>query len=70
MATSDPVYVITATYNERENVAELHQRLRSAVPEAHLVVVDDNSPDGTAAAVAELRESDERVHLIERPGNG
>jgi dolichol-phosphate mannosyltransferase len=68
MLTSDPVYVITATYNERENVAELRQRLRSAVPEAHLVVVDDNSPDGTAAAVAELREGDERVHLIERPG--
>lgn len=68
MPGSDPVYVITATYNERENVAELHKRLRAAMPGAHLVVVDDNSPDGTADAVRELAQSDTGVHLIARPG--
>jgi len=62
------VYVVTATYNERENVSALHARLREALPDAHLVVVDDNSPDGTGDAVRELTSNDERVHLIARPG--
>jgi dolichol-phosphate mannosyltransferase len=62
------VLVVTATYNERANVAEFHRRLREAVPSAHLVVVDDNSPDGTAEAVQALAEEDPRVSLISRPG--
>jgi dolichol-phosphate mannosyltransferase len=68
MADQAAIYVITATYNERDNIAPLHQGLRAALPEAHLVVVDDNSPDGTVEAVRELQAHDPRVHLLERPG--
>jgi len=67
MSDPSPVYVVTATYNERENVQELHRRLREVLAEAHLVVVDDNSPDGTGEAVRELTATDDRVHLIARP---
>ncbi len=64
----DAVYVVTATYNERESIPQLCARLREMLPDAHLVVVDDNSPDGTGDAVRELAARDECVHLIARPG--
>src|SRR5690348_10176923 len=43
------VLVVVPTYQEAENVAELLRRLRAAVPAADVLVVDDSSPDGTAA---------------------
>ena len=66
--TPEPVYVVTATYNERENIAGLYERLRAALPEAHLVVVDDASPDGTGEAVAGIAADDSRIHLLVRAG--
>ena len=41
------VLVVVPTYNERDNLEVIAERLRTAVPDAHLLVVDDNSPDGT-----------------------
>ena len=62
--------VILPTYNERENIIELIDALHTIlVPEAfeyELVVVDDDSPDGTAAAVREKFGADERVALFVR----
>ena len=58
--------VVIPTYNEAENIEEVVGRTRSAVPEAHVLVVDDNSPDGTAAIVEGL--DDDHVHLLGRPG--
>lgn len=46
--------VVTPTYNERENLEEFVARLRESAPGAHLLVVDDNSPDGTGALADEL----------------
>lgn len=57
MADAPPrITVVLPTYNERENLAPLAQRLFTALDprEAELLVVDDDSPDGTAAAAAEL----------------
>ena len=48
------VLVIVPTYNERENLELIAGRLHAAVPEAHLLVVDDNSPDGTGEIADEL----------------
>ena len=62
------VYAVTATYNEAANLRELHRRLRAAVPEAHWVVVDDSSPDGTADVGRDLVDEDPLVHVIERAG--
>lgn len=61
--------VIIPTYNELENIKKLIPEIFSLYPEnLHILIVDDNSPDGTADFVSSLKEKDERVHLIKRPG--
>lgn len=60
--------VLVCTYNERQNLPELFQRIEQVVPEAHVLVVDDNSPDGTSNWVAEHAQSHPNVHLIKRSG--
>jgi dolichol-phosphate mannosyltransferase len=59
--------VVIPTYNERENVATLLPRVLE-LPRLRVLVVDDNSPDGTAAVVAELARAEPRVGLLSRPG--
>ena len=59
--------VIIPTFNEHENIEPLIGRLLALPHGLEVLVVDDNSPDGTAAIVAAHREKDPRVHLIERP---
>jgi dolichol-phosphate mannosyltransferase len=49
--------VVIPTYNERDNIAGLLPHVRSAT-DCHVVVVDDDSPDGTAQVVAELAAAD------------
>jgi dolichol-phosphate mannosyltransferase len=60
------VLVVVPTYNERDNIEIIAERLRSAVPEAHLLVVDDNSPDGTGKLADELADRDDHVHVLHR----
>lgn len=62
------VLVVMPTYNERENVAAVLGAVRASVPDADILVVDDNSPDGTAKIVNETGESLGRIDLIQRPG--
>jgi dolichol-phosphate mannosyltransferase len=62
----DPVLVVIPTYNERENLPQILQRLHEANPSAHALVVDDGSPDGTGALADELAAADERVHVMHR----
>ncbi|MFF5205569.1 polyprenol monophosphomannose synthase [Streptosporangium sp. NPDC000396] len=62
------VLVIVPTYNERENLPTIAGRVRAAVPEAHLLIADDNSPDGTGAVADELAAKDDHVHVLHRPG--
>ncbi|GAA2877528.1 polyprenol monophosphomannose synthase [Streptosporangium fragile] len=62
------VLVIVPTYNERENLPVIIRRLREAVPEAHLLVADDDSPDGTGEVADELAAGDGHVHVLHRPG--
>jgi dolichol-phosphate mannosyltransferase len=62
------VLVCIPTYDESENVAEVIGRTRAAVPDAHVLVIDDNSPDGTGDLVAEIAGRDDHVHLLRRPG--
>ena len=47
---SQRVLVIIPTFNELENLPLIHQRLKAACPEVHLLIVDDSSPDGTGGA--------------------
>jgi dolichol-phosphate mannosyltransferase len=58
------VLVVIPTYNERENLAAVVQRLLATVPDAHVLVVDDASPDGTGELAANLAAADQRVHVL------
>lgn len=58
--------VIVPTYNERGSIAEVTERLFAAAPSTTLLVVDDGSPDGTAAFVQELAGIDRRINLLQR----
>ena len=62
------ILIITPTYNERENIEILLARLPEIVPKAHVLVVDDNSPDGTGRYVKERAAAASWIHLLERPG--
>ena len=61
-------YLCIATYNERENVPRLVAEIRARLPQAHLVVVDDNSPDGTGELLDDLARQDPRLHPRHRAG--
>jgi len=60
--------IIIPTYNEIENIASLVKEVFSRVPNAHILVVDDNSPDGTADAVEEVAASQPALHILKRSG--
>ncbi|MDX3093206.1 polyprenol monophosphomannose synthase [Streptomyces sp. ME01-24h] len=62
------VLVIIPTYNEADNVKPIVARVRAAVPEAHVLVADDNSPDGTGKLADELAATDDHVHVLHRRG--
>ena len=57
---------VVPTYNEALNIASLLREILKQGPDIGAVVVDDNSPDGTAGIVEKLRREDPRVHLILR----
>lgn len=65
---SDRVLVIIPTYNEADNLPVIVGRVRSAVPQADILVADDNSPDGTGAIADRLSRSDDHVHVLHRAG--
>lgn len=61
--------VIIPTYNEIENIRDISQAVMALAGDFELLVIDDNSPDGTAAEVKKLMaEFPERIHLIQRTG--
>jgi dolichol-phosphate mannosyltransferase len=60
--------VIIPTYNERQNIGALLDRLLALPYGLHVLVVDDSSPDGTADIVREYKEREPRVQLLQRPG--
>jgi dolichol-phosphate mannosyltransferase len=62
------VLIALATYNERDNLTPLVQAIRATVPAADILILDDNSPDGTGADADELSRKDARIHVIHRSG--
>ena len=60
------VLVIVPTYNERDNLDQILDRLAAAVPAADVLVVDDGSPDGTGELADARAARDERVHVLHR----
>ena len=62
------VLVIIPTYNEAQNVESITSRLRRSVPAAHILIADDNSPDGTGDIANRLAEADDHIHVLHRKG--
>jgi dolichol-phosphate mannosyltransferase len=59
--------IVTPTYNEAENLPRFVDRARAALPDADLLVVDDNSPDGTGQIAQALAAADAHVRVMHRP---
>ncbi len=60
--------VIVPTFNEAENIALLAPKVLAAGPNVHLLVVDDNSPDGTGKLAERLAGQEPRIHVLHRAG--
>ena len=60
--------VVIPTYNESENVRKIVERVRNAEPSVDVLVVDDNSPDGTGAIADELAANDSQIAVLHRAG--
>jgi dolichol-phosphate mannosyltransferase len=58
--------VIIPTYDERENIERIVERVLTSVPTVHILVVDDASPDGTGRIADELAANEPRVHVMHR----
>jgi dolichol-phosphate mannosyltransferase len=58
---------IIPTYNERENVPALIPQVLAQDPEVEVLIVDDDSPDGTGSLVADMQAQESRLHLLSRP---
>lgn len=67
-AAGDGAWVVLPTYDEAENLPGITGAILAALPGATLLVVDDNSPDGTGALADELAAADPRIRVRHRPG--
>jgi dolichol-phosphate mannosyltransferase len=70
LASASELTIVVPTFNERDNVSPLLELIGAALPEVQweIIFVDDDSPDGTAAAVREIAQRDPRVRCIQRIG--
>lgn len=64
----EKVAILIPTYNERENLPRIVSRIRAAVPQCDLLVLEDNSPDGTGEVADELAAADEKIQVLHRKG--
>jgi len=60
--------IIIPSYNERENIEKLIKQIFALLPDFNILVVDDNSPDGTGGLLDKIVQGDSRVKVIHRPG--
>ena len=60
--------IIIPTYNEKENIDKIIPAILSQPIPVEILVVDDNSPDGTTGIVRELQKNNKKIHLITRKG--
>jgi dolichol-phosphate mannosyltransferase len=61
------IFIVMPTYNEAQNLELLVSNIFLRHPEFNIIIVDDNSPDGTGAIADRLSKADQRIHVIHRP---
>jgi len=66
MSSFSTVLVIIPTYNEKDNISIICSRLREAVSYADILIVDDNSPDGTGQLADSMADKDRHIHVMHR----
>lgn len=62
------IMILVPTYDEAGNIEAIIKRIFECLPEARVLVIDDNSPDGTAAIVRRLMQDNPRIKLLSRTG--
>jgi len=67
MAAMADILIIIPTYDEAENVQAIARAILASAPQAEILFVDDNSPDGTGRMVEALHGSNPRIHLLHKP---
>jgi dolichol-phosphate mannosyltransferase len=67
-ASSPRLLVTLCTYNERGNIERLIPEIHRHAPHADVLVIDDNSPDGTGDVVDKMAADDSRIRILHRPG--
>jgi dolichol-phosphate mannosyltransferase len=68
-AVAGPAWLVLPTYNEAANIAAIVEAARASLPEdARILIVDDNSPDGTGRIADELAAADPAIEVLHRPG--
>jgi dolichol-phosphate mannosyltransferase len=60
--------IVIPTYNERENIARLIEEVQDQAPGADVLIIDDNSPDGTGQLIDSLAATNPRLRALHRPG--
>jgi dolichol-phosphate mannosyltransferase len=63
---NEKVLVVVPTYNEKENIEKFTAAVHANLPGAHILIVDDNSPDGTGAIADRLSEANATIHVLHR----
>ena len=58
--------VISPTYNEKKNINELIERVLASYDGIEILIIDDNSPDGTSDEVKLLMQNNHKIHILER----
>ena len=64
--SQNKVLIIIPTYNERENIVLIIPEIRKRLPDVHILVVDDSSPDGTSQCVKDLSQSLDNIFILDR----
>jgi len=64
---TESVTIIIPTYNEKNNISILIEKIFKLYPDFNIIIVDDNSPDGTGVIIDRLAKKDSRIHAIHRP---
>ena len=62
------ILVVIPTYDEKDNVGPISKAILETVPDAHILFVDDNSPDGTGRTIDALCSNDSRIHVMHKEG--